>query len=93
MSRWQRRRDARRRIRRATDALPLPAHPYRDSAIFYALLSGALLGVTYATGGGMMRALAVAAGFFVIATAFSWWRFRGKLMEREREKAEGGEAR
>ena len=63
----------------------LPKHPYRDSALFYAVLSAILLGVTYATGGGMLRAGLVAAGFFVVATAFTWLRFRNKLMDREQE--------
>ena len=69
-----------------SDAIPLPAHPYRDSALFYGVLSGCLVGVTYATAGGIVRAFVVAAGFFVIATGFSWWRFRAKLAERESER-------
>jgi hypothetical protein len=35
----------------------------------------------------MLRAVLVAVGFFVIATAFSWYRFRNKLAEREQEEA------
>jgi hypothetical protein len=85
------RREIRQRVVRSTDLLPLPRHPYRDSAIFYGLLAAALVGVVYATGGEMLRALIYAVGFFVIATAFSWWRFRGKLAERaRRESAAGG---
>jgi hypothetical protein len=85
MTRFERRRETRQKIRHATDRIPLPNHPYRDSAIFYGVLSAILLGVTYATGGGMWRAVIVAVGFFVIATAFSWLRFRNKLAEREQE--------
>jgi hypothetical protein len=71
--------------KRANELIPLPRHPYRDSAVFYAILAGCLVGVTYATGGGVVRSVAVAAAFFVIATAFSWWRFRAKLEGRARE--------
>jgi Flp pilus assembly protein TadB len=87
VSRRQGRRAARQRIQRASDLIPLPAHPYRDSAVFYAILAGCLVGVTYLTGGGLGRALVYAAGFFVIATSFSWWRFREKLARRTDEEA------
>jgi hypothetical protein len=86
VTRIQRRREARDQIRRAVEATPLPGHPYRDSAVFYAVLSAILLGVTYATGGGMLRAGLVAGGFFVVATAFTWLRFRTRLSERGREE-------
>ena len=87
MTRIDKRRQTRQKIRRSTDLIPLPNHPYRDSAIFYAVLSALLLGVTYATGGGMWRAVIVAVAFFVIATAFTWYRFRNKLAERAQEKS------
>jgi Flp pilus assembly protein TadB len=86
-NRRQRRRETRQEIRRASDRIPLPNHPYRDSAIFYGVLSAILLGVTYWTGGHMLRAVLVAVGFFVLATAFSWYRFRNKLAEREQEES------
>jgi hypothetical protein len=84
VTRRQKRREARAGVRRASDLLPIPDHPYRDSAIFYAVLSGIVVGLTYATAGSIVRGLVYAAAFFVIATAFSWWRFRTKLAERER---------
>ena len=86
MTRFERRRETRKRIRRSTDVIPVPGHPYRDSAVFYAVLSAILLGVTYATGGGMLKAVLVAVGFFVIATAFTWMRFRNKLGEQKQEE-------
>jgi hypothetical protein len=87
MSRRQARREARARIRRNMDEfIPLPRHPYRDSAIFYAILSGCLVGIATATGATLERGLIVGAGFFVIATGFSWWRFRTKLRQREAEQ-------
>jgi len=85
MTRFDRRRESKKQIQRATDALPLPSHPYRDSAIFYGVLAALLVGVTYWTGGGILRAVLVAGGFFVIATAFTWLRFRNKIAERDKE--------
>jgi Flp pilus assembly protein TadB len=61
----------------------VPRHPYRDSAILYAILAGVVVGVTALTGGSMRAALVVAPLVFVIATAYSWWRWR----RREREEA------
>ncbi len=80
----------RQEVQRATDLIPLPKRPFRDSAIFYGILAACLVGVTYATGGGLVKAIIVAVGFFVIATAFTWWRFRVKLAERARKEAEEG---
>ena len=72
---------------------PPPRHPYRDTAIFYAILAGLIVLVTALTHGnllpgevdnktgileliGEIGAIPVAAAFFVVATAFSWWRWR-----------------
>jgi predicted MFS family arabinose efflux permease len=60
------------------------AHPYRDSAILYAILAGAVVGVTALTGGNVRAALVLAPLLFVVATAYSWWRWR----QRERAEAE-----
>jgi predicted MFS family arabinose efflux permease len=60
------------------------AHPYRDSAILYAILAGAVVGVTALTGGNVRAALVLAPLLFVVATAYSWWRWR----QRERGEAE-----
>jgi hypothetical protein len=81
MTRFERKRPAGRRIRNPDDVIPLPSHPYRDSAIFYGVLSAILLGVVWWTGGGVVRAVPVAVGFFVLATGFSWYRFRAKLQD------------
>jgi membrane protein implicated in regulation of membrane protease activity len=56
-----------------------PKRPFRDSAIFYAVLAGAVVGVALVTGASILRAVIVAVSFFVIATAYSWWRFRQQL--------------
>jgi hypothetical protein len=63
---------------------PLPRHPFRDSAVFYGLLAVVILAVSIITGGGVGKGLAIAAGFFVAATAWSWWRFRERLEQRDR---------
>ncbi len=62
----------------------IPKRPYLSSAIFYGVLAGALVVVTWATGGGIVRAVIVAVVFFVVATAWNWVQFRKKLAERER---------
>ena len=69
----------RRRSRGPRYELPLPKRPYRDSVLFYAVLSLCLVGVAALTGGGIFRAVVVGAGFFVVATAWSWWRFRARI--------------
>jgi Flp pilus assembly protein TadB len=61
-----------------------PKHPYRDSAIVYAVLAGVVVGVTALTGGNMRAALIIAPMLFVVATGYSWWRWR----RREREEVE-----
>ena len=86
-TRRQRRKEVRARVRRNMDEfIPLPRHPYRDSAIFYGVLSACLVGIASITGAGPVRGIIVGVAFFVIATGFSWWRFREKLRQRESER-------
>jgi hypothetical protein len=59
----------------------IPKHPYRDSAIFYAVLAGVVVGVTALTGGNMRAALIIAPVLFVVATGYSWWRWRQREQE------------
>ena len=70
------------RERGTREERPLPQHPYRDSAILNAVLACALLLLAWLTGGELGRALAVAIGFFAIATAWNWWRFRQRIAAR-----------
>jgi 4-amino-4-deoxy-L-arabinose transferase-like glycosyltransferase len=49
----------------------------------YAVLAGIVVGVTALTGGNMRTALIIAPMLFVVATGYSWWRWR----QREREEA------
>ena len=64
---------------------PLPQRPYRDSAILYAVLAGVVVALILITGGSLAKALAVAGACFVIATAWTWWRFHEReRLDRER---------
>lgn len=76
---------------RPEDYIPLPKRPYRDSAIFYAILAACVVGVAFATGGELPRALIFGGAFFLVATAWSWWRFRQRLAE-QRVEAEAERA-
>jgi membrane protein implicated in regulation of membrane protease activity len=69
--------------RQRLDGRPIPAHPYRDTAVAYGVLSVLLVVVAWLTGGDAFRAILVAVAFFVVATAWSWWKFRGRIRERE----------
>jgi hypothetical protein len=68
---------------------PLPARPYRDTAILHAVLAGLIVLVAWATGGDLGTALLVAVGFFVVATSWSFWRWRQRLAEERRSAARG----
>jgi membrane protein DedA with SNARE-associated domain len=73
---------------------PLPKRPFRDSAIFYGVLSVLFVVIVWATGGTVLPrwgdegreigGLLIAILFFVVATAYSWWRFRKRIAEAER---------
>jgi hypothetical protein len=59
----------------------IPTHPYRDSAIFYAVLGGIIVALALLTDGSLSRALIYAGVFFVLATGWSWWKWRQRLAE------------
>jgi hypothetical protein len=61
---------------------PLPKRPYRDSILVNLVLAGVILLISWLTDGDVGRAVLFAIGFFVIATAWAWLRFRQRL-ERE----------
>ena len=77
--------------------LPLPKRPFRDSAIFYGALSILFVLVVWATGGAVLPrwddeqreigGLPIAIMFFLVATGYSWWRFRRRVEEEQEEKA------
>jgi hypothetical protein len=72
---------------------PLPKRPFRDSAIFYGVLSILFVLIVWATGGAVLPhwgdgqreigGLTIAIMFFFVATAYSWWRFRQRIEEEE----------
>jgi hypothetical protein len=47
--------------------------------IIYGVLALVIVAISGLTGGGWARAVVVAAAFFVAATAWSWWRSRGRV--------------
>jgi hypothetical protein len=56
--------------------LPPPLQPYRSVALFHAALAAVILVVAGLSGGDLVKAVAVAAGYFVVATGWAWFRFR-----------------
>jgi membrane protein implicated in regulation of membrane protease activity len=57
----------------------MPKRPFRDTAIFYGVLAGVVVLFGLLTGNGAVETVLVAAAFFVLATGYSWWRFRRRL--------------
>jgi len=68
-----------RRLRWDLPESPLPKHPYRDTLLVYGGLSIVIVLVAWATGGGLGRAVGIAAVFFVVASGWSWWRWHQRL--------------
>jgi Flp pilus assembly protein TadB len=64
-------------------AAPRARRPYRDTLIAYALLAGLVVVVAAITGGDLLRAILIAAGCFVAATAWSWWRIHAREAQEE----------
>jgi membrane protein implicated in regulation of membrane protease activity len=62
---------------------PLPPHPYRDAALVYGIMALLLVVIAWVTGGDPLRAVVVAVAFFVVATAWTSWRFRVRIRERD----------
>lgn len=60
---------------------PLPKHPYRDSAVAYGVMAVVLVLGSVLLGGDVVRTAIVAAAFFVVATGWSWWRFRVRIRD------------
>jgi hypothetical protein len=75
-----------RRLRWDRPESPTPKHPYRDSAIAYLVLAVVVVLAAWATGGSIGRALVWGVTAFVVATAWSWWRWRERLAEERRRR-------
>ena len=58
---------------------PEPKRLYRDSVLLNLVLAGLIVLISWATGGGLGRAVLFASLYFVVATAWAWWRFRQRL--------------
>ena len=58
---------------------PLPKRPYRDSVVLNIILATLIVLISWGTGGELGRAFVFAALYFVIATAWSWWRLRQRF--------------
>jgi membrane protein DedA with SNARE-associated domain len=77
--------------------LPVPKRPFRDSAIFYGVLSVLFVLVVWATGGAVLPrwddqqreigGLLIALLFFVVATGYSWWRFQQRIEDEEQSES------
>lgn len=65
---------------------PLPRHPYRNSAIFYGLLAGVVIGFGVLTNNALMETIVIAVVFFVLATGYTWWRFRQRIQREGRPR-------
>jgi Flp pilus assembly protein TadB len=57
----------------------VPQRAFRDSAIFYAVLACAIVGFGVLTDNDLVQTIVIAVVFFVLATGYSWWRFRQRL--------------
>ena len=75
-----------RRLSWGVPETPPPKHPYRDTMLVYAGLAIVVVLVAWVTGGGVKRAVGVAVVFFVIATAWTSYRFRAKLRAHHAER-------
>ena len=58
---------------------PPPKRLYRDSVLLNLVLAGLIVLISWATGGGLGRAVVFASLYFVLATAWAWWRFKQRL--------------
>jgi len=71
--------------------LPTPRLPYRASAVMHAVLAALILVVAWLTQGNITKAVAVALGYFVVATGWSWFQLRRREQrEQQGSTGEGG---
>jgi hypothetical protein len=59
-------------------------HPYRDSALAYAVLGALVIAIAYATGSSLLKSFAGGTTAFLLATAWTWWRMRSREQAPER---------
>jgi Flp pilus assembly protein TadB len=70
-------------------ARSVPRRPYRDTALVYLALAAVVVAFAAVTGGSVLRALVIAACFWVVATVYGMLRWRRRLSE-DRRREEGG---
>ena len=61
-----------------------PTHPYRSAAILHGALAFVIVVLAGITGGDLVKAVLVAAAYFVLATSWSWMRLRQRATRRSR---------
>jgi hypothetical protein len=61
-------------------------HPYRDSAIAYAVLGAVVVLIAWLTGSSPARSLTGGVGAFVLATLYTWWRMRARERDSARQR-------
>jgi threonine/homoserine/homoserine lactone efflux protein len=74
--------------------LPPPSQPYRVAVLFHGALALAILLVALLSDNAFPKALAFAGGYFLLATAWTWFRFRQRASRGSastREPSEGSE--
>ena len=64
---------------------PSSKRPFRDTAILYAAFAVVFVIVAVGTGRTPLVAVPVAAGCFVLATAYAWWRLRREAETERRD--------
>ena len=62
---------------------PPPKHPYRDTLLVYLGLALVIVLVAWVTGGDVRNAVAIAAVFYVLASAWSITRWRKRIREQD----------
>lgn len=67
---------------------PAPKHPYRDTLIVYAALAVVVVLFAWISGGSVLRAIPIALLVFVAASAWSIFRWRQRLRQELRDRAE-----
>ena len=77
------------RRRGGIDERPLPARPYRDTVVVYGIMAIVLVVIAGLTGGSLLRAFVAGIAFFMLATGWSWWRFRERIKARDAREAYG----
>jgi hypothetical protein len=79
-----------RRLQWGLPEEPRPKHPYRDTLIVYAALAAIVVLFAWVSGGSVRKAIPVALLVFVGASAWSIVRWRQRLRQELRKRADAG---